>query len=105
MEKDEARNVVLIYNQGRIRFAGEIAAKVRNCDLARYFWRGNDAGSTWELIYFIINEERIDVPVPKLNPFFGYQTNYRPQGFSMVNKSAVSGFAQNYGDILVVLKT
>lgn len=34
-------DVVLIYNSGRIRFAGEIAAKVRNVELARYFWRGN----------------------------------------------------------------
>ncbi len=30
-------DVVLIYNSGRIRFAGEIAAKVRNRELARYF--------------------------------------------------------------------
>ena len=104
-EKMMPGDVVLIYNNGRIRFAGEIAAKVRNAELARYFWRENDAGSTWELMYFIVNEERTDVPVEKLNPLFGYQTNYRPQGFSMINDAAVSNFAQNYGDILGVLKT
>jgi hypothetical protein len=104
-EKMMPGDVVLIYNNGRIRFAGEIAAKVRNAELARYFWRENDAGSTWELMYFIVNEERTDVPIEKLNPLFGYQTNYRPQGFSMINEAAVSNFAQNYGDILGVLKT
>jgi hypothetical protein len=104
-EKMMPGDVVLIYNNGRIRFAGEIAAKVRNAELARYFWRENDAGSTWELMYFIVNEERTDVPIEKLNPLFGYQTNYRPQGFSMINDTAVSNFAQNYGDILGVLKT
>src|SRR5437763_9946969 len=57
-EKMTAGDVVLIYNNGRIRFAGEIAAKVRNKDLARYFWRGDDAGVTWELMSFIVNEER-----------------------------------------------
>jgi hypothetical protein len=38
-------DVVLIYNDGRIRFAGEIAAKVRNRELARYFWKENQGGA------------------------------------------------------------
>src|SRR5207249_1752650 len=98
-------DVVLIYNNGRIRFVGEIAAKVRNKELARYFWKEDEAGSTWELMYFIVNEERTGVPIEKLNPLFGYQPHYRPQGFSMINEAAVSNFVQNYGDILGVLKT
>jgi hypothetical protein len=104
-EKMAPGDVVLVYNSGRIRFAGEIAAKVRNKDLARYFWKENDAGTTWEFMYFIVNEEKTDVPIEKLNPLFGYQSNYRPQGFSMINEAAVANFAQNYGDILGVLKT
>ena len=104
-EKMSPGDVVLIYNNGRIRFAGEIAAKVRNRDLARYFWREDEGGSTWELMYFIVNEEKTDVPIEKLNPLFGYQAHYRPQGFSMINEDAVQRFAQDYGDILGVLKT
>jgi hypothetical protein len=104
-EKMTPGDVVLIYNNGRIRFAGEIAAKVRNKELARHFWKENDTGSTWELMYFIVNEERTNVAVEKLNPLVGYQPHYRPQGFSMINEAAVSSFAQNYGDILGVLKT
>jgi len=104
-EKMTPGDVVLIYNNGRIRFAGEIAAKVRNKELARYFWSENDTGGTWELMYFIVNDERTDVPIEKLNPLFGYQAHYRPQGFSMINEEAVLSLAQNYGDILGVLKT
>jgi len=104
-EKMTPGDVVLIYNAGRIRFAGEIAAKVRNKDLARFFWREDASGGTWEFMYFIVNEERTDVPFEKLNPLFGYQPNYRPQGFSMINEEAVSNFAQSYGDVLGVLKT
>lgn len=104
-EKMTPGDVVLIYNNGRIRFAGEIAAKVRNRDLARYFWREDESGSTWELMYFIVNEERTDVPFEKVNPLFGYKAEYRPQGFSMINEDAVRRFAQDYGDILGVLKT
>jgi hypothetical protein len=98
-------DVVLIYNSGRIRFAGEIAAKARNKELARYFWSENETGSTRELMYFIVNEESTDVPIEKLNPLFGYPAHYRPQGFSMINEDAVQSFARNYGDILGVLKT
>jgi hypothetical protein len=104
-EKMAPGDVVLIYNNGKIRVAGEIAAKVRNAELARYFWKENEAGGTWELIYFIVNEEKVEVPLERLNPLFGYQSHYRPQGFSMINEEAVSSFAQNYGDILGVLKT
>jgi hypothetical protein len=104
-EKMTPGDVVLIYNNGRIRFAGEIAAKVRNPELSRHFWGENETGNTWELMYFIVNEERADVPIEKLNPLFGYQTHYHPQGFSMINEAAVSGFARDYGDILGVLKT
>jgi hypothetical protein len=104
-EKMTPGDVVLIYNGGRIRFAGEIAARVRNRELARHFWSENETGGTWELMYFIVNEERTDVPIEKLNPLFGYQAHYRPQGFSMINEDAVLRFAQNYGDILGVLKT
>ena len=104
-EKMKPGDVVLIYNNGRIRFAGEIAAKVRNKELARYFWKEDETGSTWELVYFIVNEERTNVPIEKLNPLFDYQPDFRPRGFSMINEAAVSRFAQNYGDILGVLKT
>jgi len=57
-EKMAPGDVVLIYNNGRICFAGEIAAKVRNRELARHFWKEDETGSTWELMYFIVNEER-----------------------------------------------
>src|SRR6266571_6722939 len=59
-EKMTAGDVVLVYNNGRIRFAGEIAAKVRNKELSRYFWKENDTGGTWEFMHFIVNEERTD---------------------------------------------
>jgi hypothetical protein len=98
-EKMTPGDVVLDITMAAFGFAGEIAAKVRNKELARYFWSENDTGSTWEFMYFIVNEERTDVPIEKPNPLFGYQTHYRPQGFSMINEEALLRFAQNYGDI------
>lgn len=97
-------DIVLIYNKGFIRFVGEVAAKVRSKDLARYFWRETQAGDTWELMYFIVNEERVNVPMQHINKLFGYKEEFRPQGFTMVNEDAVMNFAKHFGDIIGVLK-
>ena len=104
-EKMKPGDIVLIYNRGYIRFVGEVAAKVRSRELARYFWRETGEGQTWELMYFIVNEERVNVPLQKVNSLLGYQEHYRPQGFSMINDEAVENFIKRFGDILGVLKT
>lgn len=104
-EKMKPGDIVLIYNRGYIRFVGEIAAKARSRDLARYFWKETESRETWELMYFIVNEEKVNVPLRKLNKLFGYQEHYRPQGFTMVNDEAVGNFVKHYGDIFGVLKT
>ena len=104
-EKMKPGDVVLIYNQGYIRYTGEIAAKARSKDLARYFWKETSAGETWELMYFIVNEQKVNVPFNKLNKLFGYKETYSPQGFSMINEEAAENFLKNYGDPLNVLKT
>ncbi|HCM52338.1 TPA: hypothetical protein DIS56_04425 [Candidatus Saccharibacteria bacterium] len=56
-------------------------------------------------MYFIVNEETVDVPLAKLNPFFGYSENYAPRGFTQIDQEKVKSFAANYGDILGVLKS
>src|SRR5947208_3967654 len=56
-------------------------------------------------MYLILKQARTDVPIEKLDRLFGYQHSYRTRVFSMINEEAVSNFAQNYGDILGVLKT
>jgi len=104
-EKMKAGDVVLIYNRGYIRFIGEIAAKVRSRDLARYFWEETESRETWELMYFIVNEEKVNVPLQKINKLFGYQEHYRPQGFTMINEGAAANFVKQYGDIFGVIKT
>ena len=103
-ENMEPGDIVLIYNNGSIKIIGEVAAKTRSKELARFFWHEAEGGKTWELIYFIVNEERISVPFNKLNTLFGYKENYFPRGFSMINEEAVGSFLSTYGDILGVLK-
>ncbi len=104
-DKMDPGDVVLIYNSGSIRFAGEVAAKVRSRELARYFWRENEDKATWELMYFIVNEEEVNVKLSKLNPLFGYKENYAPRGFTQIDPEKVKEFTKNYGDILGALKS
>lgn len=103
-ERMDPGDLVLIYNKGSIRFVGEVSAKVRSRELSRYFWRETPGGATWELIYFITNEQRVDVPINKLNKVLGYQENFRPQGFLMVSQEKANEFARHFGDLLGVLK-
>ncbi|MEX1997827.1 MAG: hypothetical protein WEA04_04105 [Candidatus Andersenbacteria bacterium] len=98
-------DAVLIYNKGYVRAIGEIAATVHSKELARHFWRETAEGETWELIYFIVNEQRVNVPLSKINPLFGYKGNYSPQGLTMVDSKKVQKFSQQYGDILGVVQT
>lgn len=104
-EKMDTGDIVLIYNQGCIKFIGEIAAKVRSKELARYFWHETEGGQTWELMYFIVNEQNVNVPLRELNPLFSYRQTYSPRGFSMISEETTANFVTNYGDIFGVLKT
>ena len=104
-EKMDPGDVVLIYNGGYIQFAGEVAAKTRSKELARHFWREDKDNTTWELMYFIVNEERVNVPLSKLNPLFGYKENYAPRGFTQIDPEKVKTFASSFGDVLGALKT
>ncbi|MFA5125367.1 MAG: hypothetical protein WC473_06145 [Patescibacteria group bacterium] len=104
-QKMEPGDILLIYNRGYIRCVGEVAAKVRSRDLARYFWKETAEGHTWELMYFIVNEEEVKVSLEVINPLFGYKKNYAPRGFSMVENEKVANFTERYGDIVGVLKT
>ena len=98
-------DLVLITNHGRIRYFGEVGAKARSKELAKYFWQENPQGNTWELIYFIVNDQAIDVPIAKLNPLIGYKDNFSPQGFLRILPEKVEAFYKHYGDLLGVLKT
>jgi len=104
-EKMDVGDIVLIYNKGFIKFIGEVAAKVRNRELARYFWRETEERKTWELMYFIVNDEKINVPIEEINKLFGFKERYIPRGFNMVNEKAVIDSMKKYGDIRGALKT
>src|SRR3989338_5545864 len=54
-ETMDVGDYVMVYRQGKIILAAEIAMKVRNPELAKFFWQEDTDGKTWEYIYFMIN--------------------------------------------------
>jgi hypothetical protein len=102
-EKMESGDYVIMVLHGKVLMVGEISIKVKNPEMARYFWHTNEAGETWENMYFIINEQFIDVPVSLVNKYLGYATHYHPQGLMAIEETRQKEFEKNYGDIYDVL--
>lgn len=98
-------DLVLIYNKGCIKLVGEVATKVRSKELARYFWKETAEKETWELIYFIVNEHKVNIPMPVLNEKLGYSASYFPRGFSSIDTEKIQSFVNHYGDLFEALKT
>ncbi|HCC23863.1 TPA: hypothetical protein DF272_06845 [Candidatus Falkowbacteria bacterium] len=95
---------VMIVNNGKIKFVGEIATKTKNKTLANHFWGNNNSGNTWELIYFIVNEKIVNIPFSKVGVLFGYNESFKPRGFSKVNDENTEKFYQLYGDLFGVVE-
>lgn len=100
----EDGDYVLIYKDGNIIFAAEVALKVRNPKMSEYLWGKDVDGKTWECMYFLVNTEKVIVPMLKLNHYLGYEENYTPRGFGSIDKTKSSNLLTNYGDILSALR-
>lgn len=100
----ETGDYVLIYKSGRIIFAAEVALKVRNSRMAEYLWGKDEQGNTWEYMYFLVNAQKTDVSMSKLNPYFGYSENYFPRGFMAIDQAKANELLAHYGDVLSALK-
>jgi len=103
-ETMEEGDYVMVYREGRIILAAEIAMKVRNANLARYFWREDRDGKTWEYIYFMVNDVAFDLDISKLNKYLGYEENYHPQGFMAIKQEKVNQLLTIYGDLISLLQ-
>lgn len=100
----EQGDYVMVYREGKIILAAEIALKTKNPKLAEYLWQRDESGKTWELVYFMLNEVDCNVDFKKLNQYFGYKENYHPQGFMAVEQSKTDRLLAEYGDPISLLR-
>ncbi len=100
----EPGDYVMIYRRGKIILAAEVAMKVHNPGLAKYFWKVDTRGQTWEYIYFLINEIEVNVSQTEVNKYFSYASNYSPQGFTPIHQDKVNRLLIQYGDLISLLQ-
>jgi hypothetical protein len=100
----EPGDYVMIYRRGKIILAAEIAMKAHNPGLAKYFWKLDEKGETWEYIYFMINEIETNVSQTEVNKYLGYSSNYSPQGFTAIRQDKVNRLLTQYGDLISLLQ-
>jgi len=103
-ETMEPGDYVLVYRSGKIIAAAEVANKVRNPQIAEYFWNKDVSGKTWEYIYFLTNVIEVNVSQSSLNQYLGYSDNYFPRGFMTIDQEKTNKLLQGYGDLLSLLQ-
>lgn len=103
-EMMEEGDYVMVYRKGKVILAAEIAMKVRNANLAEFFWQKDADGKTWEYIYFMINDVAFSVDMAKLNKYLSYNEIYHPQGFMAIKQEKVDKLLSVYGDLISLLQ-
>ncbi len=100
----ERGDYVIVYHNKRIIGAAEVAYKVRNPQLAEFFWGKDVDGKTWELVYFLTNFVEVDVEQKKLNDYLNYLPDFTFRGFMAIDQSKTDALLSSYGDLVSVLK-
>lgn len=105
-EKMVSGDDILIVEGNTIKLLGKIAAATINPDLSIELWKSlkRDSSITWSLIYFIANPLEIELPFSEFNKLFGYQGNYRPQGFTSISNDRLEEFYYKYDDLYSILQ-
>lgn len=100
----EPGDYVLIYKSGRIIFAAEVALKTRNEGMAKYLWGEDENNQTWQYMYFLVNTEKVNIPISMVNQYLSYNENYFPRGFMAIDQEKADKLLFQYGDLLAALK-
>ncbi|MFH1509216.1 MAG: hypothetical protein ABIE68_03565 [bacterium] len=95
---------IMVYKSGKIIYAAEVAMKVRSPKMAQYFWNEDSEGKTWEYIYFLINDVKVNVKQSDLNQYLGYSEFYFPRGFMSIDQKKTNQLLSIYGDLLSFLQ-
>lgn len=76
----EAGDVAVFVGGGQVFASGLIAAKTVNVELAEDLWGTDDAGQTWQYLYFLDRVKQHAVPYAEFNQAAGYKQGFIPRG-------------------------
>ena len=92
-------DIVFIYKDGRFSHAGKISLKIKNRELAKYFWGVDKDRRTWELIYFIKDLQKIDCPLTTFRKSADFKGQWVPQGFAKFTDDRINWIKTEHGSI------
>ncbi|MEK3966302.1 MULTISPECIES: HNH endonuclease [Paenibacillus] len=78
---------VLVYVKEGFRSYAKVVAKTINREVAEYIWGTDNEDRTWEYIYFLKEVKSVNFSKEMFSSFFGYKTNFIPQGFSNIEET------------------
>lgn len=96
-------DIVLVYRDGRFIAQARVLSTRDDLQLAEHLY--DREGSTWDeydpwrYITFLTDFKEIDVDVEPFNELVGYDTSYRPQGFTRVANSRLERLEAEYGSV------
>lgn len=100
----ELGDVILFYRNMKFIYAGKVAYKTDNIDLAKTLWPDFEEGNPWRFIYFLDEPREIDIPLSLIRDFSEYKPGYIVQRFQSMNSKAMKKIIQNYASIDNFLK-
>ncbi|RJX41794.1 HNH endonuclease [Paenibacillus pinisoli] len=83
-DRIDSGDVTLFSANGHIFSSGVVTVKLHNRELAEQLWGFNNAGETWEYIYFLDEIQQHQIPYLQFNQIAGYADNFIIQGFSVL---------------------
>jgi len=95
----ETDDRILIYRKGNYEYIATIIHKTHNPELAKFLWRVDASGQTWEYMYFLDNLRELSVPVSDFNEVVGYSPNYVPQGFNPISGDKLTPLIEKFGSV------
>jgi len=98
-EQMEVGDKVLIYRIGNYEYWANVTYKTHNRELAKYLWKTDTVGKTWEYIYFLDNLTEISVPFKIFNDLTGFSDVFRPMGFSRLTEEKMRHIYRKFESI------
>lgn len=81
-EKLSAGDLCLFYQSGMFVAIGRVASKIRSSALGKNLW----GDAVWEYCYFLTDVEEIAIPSSVGLRALGYEKDFAPRGFAIVNR-------------------
>lgn len=103
-ERMQIEDRVLIYRKKSYEYFAIVTFKIHNKELAEHLWKTNDAGETWEYIYFLRDLTEVSVPSDEFNKVVGHSHNYIPQGFGAMSQDKLDSLKERFVSVDGFLK-